>query len=53
MEYLSEKECTATKIWYSGAWEVSAIIGGYREHRTYYGYSRRQAIRAFVAHFCR
>jgi len=38
---------TATKLFPSGAWEVSDIIGGYRVHKVYYGYSKREAMREF------
>ena len=32
---------------HSGAWIVSDIVGGYRVARTYYGYTRDQALAAF------
>lgn len=31
----------------SGAWILSALHGGYYEHRTYYGYTKREATRLF------
>lgn len=34
---------------HNGAWQVSDIIGGYRVERTYYGYTKREAQRAFRA----
>lgn len=37
----------ATKLFPSGAWEVSDIIDGYRVHHTYYGYTKREALREF------
>src|SRR3990167_8562654 len=38
---------TATKLFPSGAVEVSAIVGGYLMRRTYFGYTIRQAIKLF------
>jgi hypothetical protein len=35
------------RVSHSGAWIVSDIIGGYRVARTYYGYTRAQALRKF------
>ena len=32
---------------YEGAWVISDIIGGYRVARSYYGYTKREAIRLF------
>jgi hypothetical protein len=32
-----------------GAWRISDIIGGYLEVRQYLGYSKREAIRAFIS----
>jgi hypothetical protein len=34
----------ASRLYPSGAWEVSDIVGGYRVARTYYGYTRREAV---------
>lgn len=34
---------------HNGAWQVSAIIGGYLVTRTYYGYTKREALRQFKA----
>lgn len=42
---------TATRIHHNGAWEVSAIIGGYLTRRVYYGYTKREAIRLFKSFF--
>lgn len=36
-----------SRLYPSGAWEVSDIVGGYRYARTYYGYTRAQALRQF------
>ena len=33
----------------AGAWIVSALVRGYLVTRRYYGYTRREAIRAFRA----
>jgi hypothetical protein len=32
-----------------GAWRISDIIGGYLAVRQYFGYSKSEAIRAFIA----
>lgn len=40
---------TITKLFPSGALEVSAIINGYLVRRVYYGYSKREAARMFRA----
>lgn len=42
---------TATKLFPSGAWQVSAIIGGYLVKRTFFGYTKREALQAFRAEF--
>ena len=33
-----------SRLYPSGAWEVSDIVGGYRYARIYYGYTRAQAV---------
>ena len=38
---------TISKVFPSGAWQVSDIIRGYLVTRTYYGYSKREAARMF------
>ena len=38
----------AEKAHPSGAWVVSALWRGYRQARTYYGYTKREAIRLYV-----
>lgn len=35
----------------SGAWIVAAVVGNCRESRTYYGYTRREAVAEFLAEF--
>lgn len=35
------------RVSHSGAWIVSDIVGGYRVARTYYGYTRREAVALF------
>lgn len=40
---------TTTKLFPSGAIEVSDIIGGYLVRRVYYGYTKREAVRLFRA----
>ena len=37
---------TVTRL-HSGAYQVSAIIRGYLVTRTYYGYTKREAVRLF------
>jgi len=39
----------AERVNHSGSWIVSDIVDGYRVARTYYGYTRAQALRAFKA----
>jgi hypothetical protein len=34
---------------YQGAWVISDIIGGYRVARSYYGYTKREAVALFRA----
>lgn len=46
---LTQAEVSATRIPHSGAWEVAAVVDGYRKSQVYYGYSKREAIRRFVA----
>jgi len=38
---------SVTKLFPSGAWQVSAVVGGYLVTRTYYGYTKREAISTF------
>jgi hypothetical protein len=38
---------TITKLTPNGAYEISDIIGGYRVARTYYGYTKREAVKQF------
>jgi hypothetical protein len=38
---------TTTKKIPSGAWEVSDIVGGYLVTRTYYGYTKSEALALF------
>jgi len=35
---------------YQGAWVISDIIGGYRVARSYYGYTKREAVALFRAY---
>lgn len=41
---------TITKL-HSGAWQVSEIVNGYLLTRTYYGYTKREAISEFISEF--
>lgn len=34
---------------HSGAWQIAAMVGGYRMSRAYYGYSKREAVKLFRA----
>ena len=36
-----------TKLFPSGAWQIRDIIGGYWVTRTYYYYTKREAMRLF------
>ena len=36
-----------SRLFPSGAWEVSDIVAGYWVRRTYYGYTRREAVALF------
>ena len=38
-----------TRVAHSGAYVITAIVGGYYVSRTYYGYTRREALRLFRA----
>jgi hypothetical protein len=42
---------SVTRAFPSGAWIVAAIVGDTRDSRTYYGYTRREAIASFRAEF--
>ena len=42
-------EVSAYRVAHSGAWVVSAIVGGYLETISYYGYNKRDAISRFRA----
>jgi hypothetical protein len=44
---------SVTRLFPSGAWEVSAIIGGYLIRRVYYGYTKREAVAEFKAETAR
>ena len=38
---------TVTKLNHSGAWQISALVNNYLVTRTYYGYTKREAMRLF------
>jgi len=40
---------SVNRVWHSGAWIVSQIVGGYLVSRTYYGYTKREAVALFRA----
>jgi hypothetical protein len=42
---------SAERVFPSGAWAVSAVIDGIREHALYYGYTKREAIADFKAQY--
>ena len=48
---IKASDVTAERIPHSGAWALSALVGGYYRRCTYYGTSKREAIRDFVATF--
>ena len=50
---LIAREVSAYRQFPSGAWIVAAIVGQYRVQRTYFGYSKREAVRAFLAEVAR
>lgn len=46
---ITARDVTADRITHNGAWFLSALVDGYFERCTYYGTSKREAIRDFVA----
>jgi hypothetical protein len=42
---------TAEKLFPSGAWRISAIIGDHLKSRVYIGYTKREAMADFRAEF--
>lgn len=42
---------SVSRAYPSGAWIVAAIVGNCRVSRTFYGYTRREAIAKFLAEF--
>jgi hypothetical protein len=42
---------SVTRAYPSGAWIIAAMIGDSRASRTYYGYTRREAVARFRAEF--
>lgn len=46
---LKQFDVTVTRQFPSGAYECSAIWSGYRQKKVFYGYTKREAIRLFVA----
>ena len=48
MKRIGAADVMAEKIHHSGAWRVSALWRGYRQARTYYGYTKREAVRLYV-----
>lgn len=42
---------SVSRAYPSGAWIVAAIVGSCRVSRTFYGYTRREAIAQFLAEF--
>lgn len=49
MEKIKRKDVSAERAFPSGAWNVSAIVNGYLMRRTYFGYTKREAIDLFIA----
>lgn len=50
---VTEADVSVTRIMHSGGWEVAAIVesaeGEYRKAIVYYGYSKRESVRRFLA----
>lgn len=46
--HIRPSDCSAERT-HDGAWAVSAIVGGYLRRVRYYGYTKRQAVKAFIA----
>jgi len=44
---LTERDVSVTRL-HNGAWEVAAIVGNQRRHKTYYQYTKREAVRDFL-----
>lgn len=40
---------SVSKVWHSGAWVVSEVVGRYLVSRTYYGFTKREAVQRFRA----
>lgn len=38
---------TVSKVFPSGAWQVSTLVDGYRFARTYMGYTKKESIQLF------
>ena len=43
----------ATRQWHNGSWVVSAVVDGYLESISYYGYTKREAVARFRAEMMR
>jgi hypothetical protein len=48
MSKLTQCDVAVSRKPHSGAWEVAAILNGYRVARVYYGFSKREAVRLFM-----
>lgn len=48
MSKIKQSEVIATRLFPSGAWEMSAIVAGYWVSKVYMGYTKRVAVRRFV-----
>ena len=44
---------SATRQWHNGSWVVSAVVDGYLESISYYGYTKREAVARFRAEMMR
>lgn len=47
-KHITSKECTVERSPIDGAMSVSAIVGGHLRRIRYYGYTKRQAVKAFI-----
>jgi hypothetical protein len=45
---LGRDDLSVWRVEGSGAWEISAMVHGYRVSRVFYGYSKREAIRIYL-----
>jgi len=44
---------SATRQWHNGSWVISAVVDGYLESISYYGFTKKEAIARFRAEIAR